>query len=80
MVTTGTGRQKFVIQDIMNAIDQMAILIHCDPAGAIDKHKELKDQVLTAIVSGDFQGSSARLAARYALQARSLAEAKNTIP
>lgn len=80
MVTTGNGRQKFVIQDIMDYIDEMAILIHRDPAGAIDKHEELKDRVLKAIEDGDFQGRSARLAAKYALEARRLAEAKNTIP
>lgn len=80
MVTTGTGRKKFVIQDIMDAIDELVVLVHRDPIGAMEKHEWLKDQVLSAIQHGDFQGYSARLAAKYALEARRLAALKNKVP
>lgn len=72
-------RPKINMQHVMDAIEEMAILVHRDPDGAVDKHKEVKDLVLRGIRHGDLQGLDAKLAARYALEAMNLAGTKQTV-
>ena len=67
MVTTGNGRQKIVIQDVLDVIWKMeeAAATH-DFERVHSLEDELKDLVLKGIMVGDFQGLTAKVAARIA--------------
>lgn len=77
MVTTGTGRQKIVVQDLLDKIQEMQ-----EAADERDFERvhgledELKDLVLKGVQTGDFQGLSAKVAARLALSTGDIGEAK----
>lgn len=60
-----TGRRKIVLQEVIDKIQD----IHAtrDPALARDMDLELKELVLTGIKNGDFQGLTAKIAAKLAL-------------
>lgn len=72
-------RPKIRMQHVMDAIEDLARLVHRDPAGAKDQHEEIKSLVLRGIRSGDLQGLDAKLAARYALEAMNLAAMKTPV-
>lgn len=73
MVTTGNGRRKIVMEDVIEKIGQVQ-LAHdrSDPEGVSLLRDELKNLVLLGIQAGDFQGLSARTAARLALSVNDL--------
>ncbi len=73
MVTTGTGRQKVVVQDIIDKVEQIEIAYrHRDIEGSILLMNEMMYLVLTGIQDGDFQGLTAKTVARLALSTRDL--------
>lgn len=73
MVTTGNGREKIVIQDVVDKIGEIheASAEH-DFDRVHSKEDELKDLVLKGVQSGDFQGLTARVAAKLALSTKDL--------
>lgn len=73
MVTTGNGRQKIVIQDLVDKIGEMEeAAVEQDFGRVHHLEDELKDMVLNGVVSGDFQGLTAKVAARLALSTAKL--------
>lgn len=68
MVTTGNGRQKIVVQDVLDKMEQIE-LAHDrhDEEGVTLLTEEMYRLVLTGIQSGDFQGLTAKTVARLAL-------------
>lgn len=73
MVTTGNGRQKIVIQDVIDKGEQIE-LAHDrhDPEGVELLRDEMYRMVLTAIQDGDFQGLTAKTMARMTLATTAL--------
>lgn len=73
MVTTGNGREKIVIQDVVDKVGeiQQAHDEH-DFDRVHSEEDELKDLVLKGIQAGDFQGLTARVAAKLALSTREM--------
>lgn len=68
MVVTGRGRQKLVIQDILDKAEQIELARRRrDTEGVTILSNELCRMVLTGVQTGDFQGLTAKTVARIAL-------------
>lgn len=73
MVTTGNGRQKIVIQDVIDKVEQIELAHERhDPEGVELLKDEMYRLVLTGIQDGDFQGLTAKTMARLALSTTEL--------
>ena len=72
---TGRGRTKILLEDLLEKIEVLKIyLIHHDREGVRNTADEIKDLALRGILTGDFQGLSARTAARLALSTKEFLE------
>lgn len=77
MVTTGTGRQKIVIQDILDKAEQIEMASrHRDEEGVSLLIDELYRMALTGVEHGDFQGLTAKTIARLVLSTVTLVRSR----